>query len=165
MQTETPAWESGTLLPSLRGREVAHRRGAGPLVIRPKETTSAAHFRYEHPDLDDDPQEDRFLSEDLALSKRIAEFVDRHYPGHPWQIEVMSEYGVVTVRNPLMGYVNAFVCHTADLRHDPELRQLRSALGEIIERYGLRNRYDRDEFVAALATVPYFLRKDAKVPE
>jgi len=158
-------WEPGTLLPSLRSRAVATRAAPGPIVIRPRETTSAAKFRYEHPDLDDDPQTDEFLNEDLDLSKRIAEFVDRHYPGHPWQIEVMSQYGVVTVRNPLMGSLNCYVCHTSALRHDPELRQLKEALGQIIERYGLRNRFDRDEFVAALANTPYFLRKDAKVPE
>lgn len=164
------AWGNEYLLPSLytaegRARLAAIRGTSEPVVIRQANPTSAARFEYEHPDLDDDPREDHFVMRDLTLAGRIAEEVEKHYPGHPWKIEVSTEYGIVQIR--LQGLMNrhSYNCHVSALETDPHMKQLINGCGELLERYGLsRAKYSRDDFHAALNARPLWMRPADEVP-
>lgn len=150
------------------GRQVSVRTGPKlPVIVRPRDSTSAASFRYEHPDLDDDPQEDPHVTQDLILSKRIAEWKEREFPGHPFEFEVDSGQGVVLVSLPaLMGPMNRYVVHVTDLYADPGFRRLREACGNLLERYGIsRAGYSRDDFAAAVSARPVLFRRHEDVPD
>lgn len=138
-----------------------------PVIIKPRNADSAANFKYEHPDLDDDPQADPHLMQDLSLSKRIAAWKEKEYPGHPFEFEVDSGQGVVLISLPaLMGPINRYVVHVIELYGDPSFRKLRVACGELLERYGIgRAGYSRDDFAAAVSAKPVIFRRHEAVPD
>lgn len=150
------------------GREIAHRGPSiGPVVIQARAPTSAAKFTYEHPDLDDDPQEDPFLGADLALAKQIAELTERHFPGHPFEVEVAHQYGVALISLPvLMGPQSRYIVHISTLKNDPGLKSIVKGCSEILERYQLgRSGISRDDFAAAIERSPPVLNRNLDVPE
>lgn len=146
----------------------AARRQKTPTVIRPRDPTSAASFKYESSDEDDDsPQNDPFLNSDLSMAKALAELKEREYPGHPFEFEVNSAQGVVLISIPaLMGPVNRYVIHIKDLYGDPSLNRVKEACGELLERYGIaRAGYSRDDFAAAVSAKPVLFRRHQEVPD
>lgn len=165
-RNEDREWSNGV---PILGATGAPRRAvpAGPIVMRPKDATSAATFAYEHPDDDDDPFEDAHIGQDLALAKRVGEWKEREFPGHPFRFEVNSGQGIVTVSIPaLMGEINCYVIHVTDLYADPSFRRLREACGNLLERYGIsRAGYSRDDFAAAVSAKPVLFRRHEKVPD
>ena len=142
-------------------------RGRAPTIIREKHSTVAAQFAYEHPDLDDDPQEDKHLPYDLMLAKAIAQLKEREYPGHPFEVHVETEQGVVLVSIPaLMGPINRYIIHVRDLYSDPKLDLVKRAFGEILERYKIsRAGYSRDDFASAVSADPIVFRRHKAVPD
>jgi len=111
---------------------------------------------YQHPDLNDDPQPDPFVAADFALTRRIAEVIERHYFGQPFSVKVSHEQGVVMIQiAPLMGSTNWWCVHIADLNTDPTMKAIVRACGDILERYNIpRCAYDREAFIAAAESVP-----------
>jgi hypothetical protein len=113
-------------------------------------------FGYQHPDLHDDPRPDPHVAADYALTRRIAEVIERHYFGQPFSVKVSHAQGVVLIQIPqLMGATNYFVVHIADLATDPQMKAIIRGCGDILERYNIpRCGYDREAFVAALKSIP-----------
>lgn len=157
-------------LPIIGGQRAPEprRRSAGPIIIRQREATSSASFKYESQDTDDNsPEGDAHLNSDLSLAKALAEMKEREYPGHPFEFEVNTAQGVVLVSIPaLMGPVNRFVIHVTDLYGDPRLDRVKKACGELLERYGIsRAGYSRDDFAAAVSAKPVLFRRHENVPD
>lgn len=114
-----------------------------------------AQHRYEAPGLGEFDEKDPFQAADLTLTGRVADVIQRHYPGHPWMIEVSHEQGVVMVSIPLFTGRHKYVIHINTLKTDPALRTVIRAAGEILERYRIpRNRFNVDDFLTALDGIP-----------
>lgn len=99
---------------------------------------------------------DPHAGHDLALTKRIAETLERHYPSHPWMVEVSHANGVVFISLPIVMKRNQkFVLHTDNLKVDPGLRAVVRAGGEILERHNVpRSGFRLDHFLHARAANP-----------
>lgn len=150
------------------GRQAAPAPRKMPVIMRQRESTSAASFKYESNDNDDnDPRADPHLNSDLSLAGSIGELIERKYPGHPFEVEVNSAQGVVLISLPaLMGPVNRYVLHVKDLYGDPRLHRVKTACGELLERYGIaRAGYSRDDFAAAVSAKPVLFRRHQEVPD
>jgi len=144
------------------------RRAPGPIIVRQRESTSAASFKYESNDRDDNaPEGDAFLNSDLSLARALAEMKEREYPGHPFEFEVNTAQGVVLISIPsLMGPINRYVIHVRDLYGDPRLSRVKRACGELLERYGIaRAGYSRDDFAAAVSARPVLFQRHQEVPD
>lgn len=111
-------------------------------------------FGYEAPDAGATPDPHR--ARDLALTKRVAETLERHYPSHPWMVEVSHAQGVVYISLPIIMRTNQkFVLHTDNLVSDPGLRAVIRAGGEILERHNVpRSGFRLDDFLTARANNP-----------
>jgi len=85
---------------------------------------------------------------DLALAKRLAEHLTRHYPGHLWAVNVDSHQGVATIQNMRLSGRWGFVLKFPDLTYEDEIaREAMRAGGELLERYRLsRGRFRPDEY-------------------
>lgn len=144
------------------------RRALGPTLIKQRQSTSAASFKYDSNDSDtNDPRADAHLNADLSLARALAELKEREYPGHPFEFEVNSAQGVVLISIPaLMGPINRYVIHVRDLYGDPRLERVKRACGELLERYGIaRAGYSRDDFAAAVTAKPVLFRRHQDVPD
>lgn len=117
-------------------------------------------FGYQHPDLNDEPRPDPFVEADYSLSRRIAEIIERHYFGQPFMVKVSHEQGIVQIQIPaLMGAINWFVVHIADLSTDPGLKRIVQGCGDILERFSIpRSAYSREDYITALQAVPLLTR-------
>lgn len=95
---------------------------------------------------------------ELALVRKAGETIERHYPGHPFEIRVDARQGVLMLKlNPLMG-LHWHVIHLSTLKGDPSLRAVLRAAGEILERYNMpRAGFSLDHFLAARSQVPPWL--------
>lgn len=100
---------------------------------------------------------DPYMAADLALTKRIADVLERHYAAHPWMIKVSHAQGVVQLALPLIMKQNqCYVLHIGALKADPGLRAVMRAAGEILERFNVpRQAFSIDHFLAARDAGPY----------
>jgi hypothetical protein len=91
---------------------------------------------------------------DLAMTKRIASTLERHYPGHAWKVMVTHRGGVAQIALPiLMKPHEGFVLHLSNLYSDPGLKAVVRAGGDILERYKMpRQAFDLDHFLTARST-------------
>lgn len=125
------------------------------------DTDFVGRLAYRHPDHgDDDPRPDPFIHADFHLTRQIAEVVEQHYFGHPFRVVVDHRQGIVKVQLPhLMPAICWYVVHISDLNSDPGFKQIVRACGDILERYKLpRAAYDRQDFIAAVHSVPIIQR-------
>lgn len=85
---------------------------------------------------------------DLALAKRLAEHLTKHYPGHLWAVNVDSHQGIATIQNMRLSGRWGFVLKLRDLAYEDEIaREAMRAGGELLERYRLsRGRYRPSEY-------------------
>lgn len=99
---------------------------------------------------------DPHVGADLALTKRIADVLERHYPQHPWMVEVSHAQGVAYISLPIIMRRNQrFVLHVDRLKSDPSLRAVVRAGGEILERHNVpRSGFRLDHFLNARARNP-----------
>ena len=113
-----------------------------------------ADFSYEQPG--EGFEHDPHKVADLALTKTMAEVLERHYPGYPWMIEVDSSQGIAKISIPLfMGAQNKYVLHLSHLKSDPGFRCVVRAAGEILERYKIPRRgFSVDAYEAAMNNIP-----------
>jgi hypothetical protein len=77
---------------------------------------------------------------DMAMAKEVADALCRHYPGHPWLVNVDSAKGVALIRNPLLNDNYAMVRHTKNLTLTNASAWAMQAGGEWLERYNLPRR-------------------------
>lgn len=123
-----------------------------------------ARLAYQHPDLGDDPRPDPFVQADLALTRRIAEIVEKHYFGQPFQIVVSHRDGIVKINIPaLMGSIHWFVVHISELSNDSGFRKIVQGCGDILERFHIpRAAYDREEYIAAVQAMPLLAKASGR---
>lgn len=93
---------------------------------------------------------------DLRLTKLIADCLERHYPAHPWMVQVSHAQGVAMLALPILMKRNQkFVMHIGDLKSDPGLRTVVRAAGEILERLEMpRHGFALDHFLSARERSP-----------
>jgi hypothetical protein len=103
-----------------------------------------------------DGNHDPHVAYDLALTKQIAEILERHYPSHPWMVEVSHAQGVAFISLPIIMRRNQrFVLHIDRLKSDPGLRSVVRAGGELLERHNVpRSGFRLDHFLHARAANP-----------
>jgi len=83
------------------------------------------------------------LIQDYDTAKRIAETLHSHYPGHMWAVSCSAETGVANVYNLGLSGRWGFIIKLKDIIHDPSMKKVIMAGGEILERYRLaRGRLD-----------------------
>lgn len=85
---------------------------------------------------------------DLDLAKRLAGHLTKHYPGHPWAVNVDSRQGIATVQNMRLSGRWGFMLKLRDLAYEDEIaREAKQAGGELLERYRLsRGRFRANEY-------------------
>lgn len=75
--------------------------------------------------------------------------LERHYPGHRWEVEAILDAGVVNIKLPYLAASQnvqkwGFRLHIASLKSHDGMRKVRNAGGELLERYGLPRTGFRD---------------------
>jgi len=78
----------------------------------------------------------RYSAADLALCGRVADHLAKHYPGHQWSTHLNSDRlgGVLIIRNLAHSSRWGYVLHLDKLHHDPGMKRVMQAGGEILER-------------------------------
>lgn len=91
---------------------------------------------------------DRTLPSDISLAKRIADILDRHYPGHAWVVEVIHTQGVVRVRNFMLSQKFGMVLHLRGVKAVSDWeRDIVRAGGEFLERWQIhRGRFRIEDY-------------------
>lgn len=109
---------------------------------------------------------DPHAAADMALTKRIAETLERHYPSHPWMVEVSHGQGVAYISLPIVMRRNQkYVLHTNTLASDPGLRAVVRAGGEVLERHNVpRSGFRLDHFLHAREANPINQRRRLIIP-
>jgi len=82
---------------------------------------------------------------DIQLAQNASNLLNDHYPGHLWAVFVDSEQsgGVMVIKNLAMSSEYGFVLHLSNVIHDPSLRKVLMAGGEMLERAKMeRGRWD-----------------------
>lgn len=104
-----------------------------------------------HDPLGSDGEPDPHLARDLALTKRIADKLEAHYPGHPWMVQVSHLQGVAYIKIPILMKRNeAWVLHIDKILMDPGLRCVMRAGGAILEKHNVpRAQFMIDHFLNA----------------
>lgn len=73
---------------------------------------------------------------DFELSKKIADMLNKHYPGHMWAVNVNSDkqQGVCNIFNFAISKRYGYVLHLKTIQQDAKLACVIKAGGEILER-------------------------------
>lgn len=103
-----------------------------------------------------DVDADEYATADLALTMRIAEKLEAHYPAHPWMVQVSHKSGCAFIALPLVMKRNEkYVLHIDKLKMDPSLRAVVRAGGELLERHNIpRAGFALDHFLTARQAGP-----------
>lgn len=75
---------------------------------------------------------------DFDIAKRIAEFLQYHYAGFMWAVNVSSETQMIQIRNLSLSGEWGFNLHMTRVLNDTTGKLLRDAGGEILERYRVK---------------------------
>jgi hypothetical protein len=79
---------------------------------------------------------------DMILAGRVADTLEKHYPGHGWMVHVNSEQGIVVINNAKLaahtfGNPYGYIIPLSALAYEDEIvRNTIRAGGEILERMG-----------------------------
>lgn len=132
-------------------------------IMRKSHGFVSKRVEYERPG---DGSADPHAGADLALTKRVAETLERHYPSHPWMVETSHAQGVVMISLPIIQPRNQkFILHIDRLKSDPAFRSVVRAGGEILERYSVpRAGFNLDAFLQARAANPMNRRTRLVLP-
>lgn len=116
-------------------------------------------LRLKYENLDDSGDEDPFLRAKMATAKWTGELLQRHYPGHPWMVEVrMNRWGGV-IQIQLRGIMPVdrwYVVKLSSVISDPGgKRTVLKGAGELLERYQIpRAPFSIDHWKQALQAAP-----------
>lgn len=85
---------------------------------------------------------------DIEIAKRMADVLDRHYPGHHWAVNVDSAGGIATVKNFRLSGDWGFLVKLVGTYSASEFdRGVMLAGGELLERYRLhRGSFRENEY-------------------
>jgi len=75
---------------------------------------------------------------DVELSKKVAEKLNDHYPGHAWGVTASVDQGIVTIRNFALTDKHGFIVLIDKLKNDPGMKLIVNAGGEFLERYNIK---------------------------
>ena len=75
---------------------------------------------------------------DFDVAKKCADMLTKHYPNYAWGVNVNSETGMVQVRNLTLSGEWGFNLHLSKVVNDVDLKLVRDAGGEILERFKVR---------------------------
>lgn len=82
---------------------------------------------------------------DYDTAKRIAETLNKHYPGHLWGVNASGETGIATVFNLRLSGRWGYIIKLSEILHDPSMKMVIKAGGEVLERYRLsRGEFNQD---------------------
>jgi len=74
---------------------------------------------------------------DIMLAKRIGDTLHKMYPLHLWSVMVNSEGGVIDLKALNISSTYGIRMYYRDVADDPELKKIKMAAGELLERAGL----------------------------
>lgn len=90
---------------------------------------------------------DPHFEQDFTMSKKIAEKLLQHYPGHAWGVHASKRTGVVEIQLMSGDLAYGYRLRLIDVNSDPSLAKVKIAGGEILERANLtRGAFDEDQF-------------------
>ena len=76
--------------------------------------------------------------EDFTLSKKVAEVLHKHYPGHAWGVTASVDQGIVTIRNFALTEKQGFIILIDKMKSDPAMKLVVNAGGEFLERFNIK---------------------------
>lgn len=89
----------------------------------------------------------KVTANEMLLAKNAAEVLHKHYPGHLWAVNVDSQGGILNVFNMRLSGRWGFTLHLDDVFHDPDLKSVMRAGGELLERYHMKvGRFSQDQY-------------------
>ena len=114
---------------------------------------------YEHPGLGDDLSEDPFAAAKVSTAQWTGDLLNRNYPGHPWNVEVIMSKTGGLIKIQLKGLMPAdrwYVCHLSAVLTDPGgKRTVLLGAGELLERYQIRRgAFSIDDWQQAMMHAP-----------
>jgi len=82
------------------------------------------------------------MHEDQTIAAQVANKLHEHYPNHLWAVAVQraedNTGGLIFVRNLALPFNFGYVIQLADYKHDPSMKIVIKAGGEILERARLK---------------------------
>ena len=91
---------------------------------------------------------------DYIVARNIAECLHKHYPGHLWGVTCEGTKGIATIRNLRLSGNWGFVIRLQEFFGDTEMRLVKQAGGEILERYYQRRGKADTESILDLPMLP-----------
>jgi len=79
---------------------------------------------------------------EMLIAKRCADHLHKHYPGHLWAVNVNKDGGTVNIFNLALSSLWGYVLHTTTVEHDPQLKCVMRAGGELLERARMKAKCD-----------------------
>lgn len=94
---------------------------------------------------------------DMRLTKRVAQLLEWHHPGHFFRVTVDHEQRLLLIElPPLLERPHCFNIPLTVIYSDPGLRTVVRAAGEILERFKMpRTRWDTDQYRTAVRAQPF----------
>lgn len=90
---------------------------------------------------------------ELVLAKQMADTLHKHYPGHLWAVSVSEAQGMADIRNLMLSGNWGFRLKLADHYTASDWdKQVRTAGGELLERYRIARARADNEALAFLPT-------------
>lgn len=84
-------------------------------------------------------------AQDLSLSRRAGEVLEKHYPGYMWAVHADTNGGVLFIHNLALHGKWGFQINLRKAYSDPSLKCVIAAGGELLERYRMkRGKFDSD---------------------
>ena len=81
---------------------------------------------------------------DMDVAKKVAEHLNKHYPGHLWAVTVRD--GACVIKNLRVSSQYGYVLYTSTIDADPNLKCVMKAGGEILERAAMaRKRHEEGD--------------------
>lgn len=120
-------------------------------IIRPDSHFGFNEATYKADGAGDDGNEaDPFHEANQALSRRMWEVIQLHYPGHPLTTGANHKQGVCMIYFPIFT-TWPYILKIANLKADPGMKRVVKAAGEILERYRMpRAGFDLTHLVNAM---------------
>lgn len=98
----------------------------------------------------------RKLPAELAICKRIGELLGKHYPGHPFMVEVNFVQGLAHISIPVLLGNWAYLLKLDNIANHADFTSaVVKAGGEILERFGIpRSTIDVAAYLKAFGSIP-----------
>jgi len=85
--------------------------------------------------------------EDISYAKDIADALSKHYPGHPWLVNVDHTQNMITIQNPMLSQQWGYVKHISNTMRADIPKWTKKVGGEFLERFGVdRGRYEAGSY-------------------